>query len=258
MKKPILPIYPPRTSIALLCSLVISALLTAQSATVTLSFNTPGVTLKVDQQPAQTVNQAIATLTLEPGSHRLQAWAPMRQLWDTMVTVQANAPQRINVKLRFSSMYYEKARADSLYATTRFWNSFRTTSLIALNAGLIWYTGFQGFRQKQKYLDAMEFARVQYQSNISQENISFYKNSYQKNKKDYDQLRNYLKWKNYIGVPVTLASMYFSYKIIKKRSRPSRQRWEDKNPLADWQWNFRPELDFTQKYHGFTLSIQWQ
>lgn len=230
----------------------------SQGVPVTLVFNTPGATLKIDQQPALTSSNAVWTGTLEPGTHRIQAWAPQRQLWDTLVLIQQGIPFKMNVKLRFSSLYYEKARADSLYATTRFWNTFKTSSLIALNAGLIWYTGFQGLRQKQKYLDAMEASRQEYQLSISQENIDFHRSNYLKNKRDYDQLRKYLQWKTYVGVPVTLASMYFSYKIIKKRSKPTKKRWEDKNPLAVWHWNVRPEIDFTQNYHGFTFSIQWQ
>jgi hypothetical protein len=214
--------------------------------------------VQIDDQAAQTLNTAMWTGSLEPGTHRIQAWAPLRQLWDTVVTLQGTAPQRIIAKLRFSQLYYEQARLDSVYDKARVSNTINTTAVLAVNAGLIWYVGFQGIGNRNKYVSNVQSAAIMYQNSILKSDIELAKESYNYYKDLHERHRAYNKWKFIIGGPVIATTLYFGYKILKKQRRPKKVILKDPNPLAGVQWRVRPDIGLTgPSYHGFTLTLQW-
>lgn len=244
------------------CCLAFTALRTsvvqAQEVPVNLFLNVTGATIQIDDQAARALTTAVWTGKLTAGSHRIQAWAPMRELWDTVVTIQGAIPQRFFTKLRFSSIYYQQASLDSIYDKARVSNVLKASTVLLVNAGLIWYVGFQGVSNRNKYVPDIKASALMYQSAVTKADIEKAKDAYDYYKNLHENHRTFNKWKLLIGVPAVATTLFFGYKIIKKQRKPKKVRLDDPNPLATTQWNIRPDIGFTGlSYHGFTLTLHW-
>jgi hypothetical protein len=222
-----------------------------------LAVPVPDAFVKMDDAPAEKLGDAIIkTFTLTEGVHRYQIWAAGFQLLSDTVTIVADRTTRRTVNLKQTEAFVKYREQMARYAVDRGMAAGSTVFLLAANVGLTWFVGWQGRGQAGENLEALKKQKRLYEQSGSIASLSIARQDFNEAETKYHKSVDYYNRKLAIGVPLTLASYYATYRVIKKLRKKATKKPEfhDKNPLSNVDFQVSPSYGIVPT-GGFGLNL---
>ncbi len=192
-----------------------------QTGTLKIYISPPPETIMIDDTELKFGN----TADLKPGKYFLKAWAPNRELLDTIVEVKAGVVTSFFYNLKPSPEYISFQKLEAQYSRDRSVKFGIPVTTTALVGGALVFTYLKGSKIREDALSAHEDYIYAYSNSTKLEALDEFE-SLQKKYRGY-VTAYYVEW------AALAVSSYFLYKGIKwVRKNKSPEFQAPKNPLA--------------------------
>jgi ACT domain-containing protein len=247
----------------LLCiSLLFAANLLAQKeGKFILTVYTPDAYVKIDSLPMEKMaidRQQMYTLT--EGVHQLQIWSSGHDLYKDTVHIVASGLKQRRVNLTRTAEFVKFRDQNGNSALQKAMNVGSKIFLIGANIGLTWLVIYEGKERPNEKLALMKESKFYYENSYSIDALPDLKNEFYFYQSEYSNSIKYYNIKLIVGIPLTLAAYYGTYRVFRKinKNRKKRPVFNDQNPLSKTQYELNPVFDLTSTgSFGLNLNIKF-
>ena len=222
---------------------------------------TPDAYIKLDSQKMEKIPiERRKTLLLTEGVHTFQIWAAGHELTkDTVYIIANDTSQRVyNLKRTEAFVKYRNELGNSALDNALLVGG--KIGIVAANIGVTWFVAVQGRAASNKKLDLLKLNQHNFESSGSLANLPTLKSDFDASKKDYENSVKSYNTKLMIGIPLTLAAYYGSYRLIKRmnKTKQTQADFKDKNPLSKVEYRIDPIYESAFKGSlGMNLNIKF-
>jgi hypothetical protein len=243
------------------CLLNVSALLAQKEGTFNLIVITPNAYIKMDTQTlAQMPAERTKNYVLTEGVHHFQIWASGHELTTDSVIIKADSTIRRSFNLKRTAAYVKYRRDLSSFTTDKAFQKISKILIIGGDIGLTWLVAVQGRSASSEKLDVLKASQARYENSLSLNALPSLKSEFEYAKTDYQNSIKYYNTKLAIGIPLTLAAYYATYRLFKKTNKSERVRpeFKDQNPLSHVEYRLNPTYDMAATgSFGLNLNIKF-
>lgn len=216
----------------------------------------PQTTVRIDSSVIQMGNSISYTTQLPEGTYTIKMWASQCAMITKVVTIKADSVETLRTAFTTSPEYQAHIEANKQYSTAKNRIAAFKTGLILGNLGLTYLTTYFGRTKTKDNELALQDLNRRY--TISPTDV-FLERDYYKAKDNYESSVKFYNIKLIVGIPITLASYYFSYKRWKKlsQSAPTKPIFKETNPIARAEWQLTPNCDVWSNNIGLNFNLKF-
>ena len=243
------------------CLLTVSTLLAQKEGKFNLIVTTPDAYVKMDTQTlAQMPAERTKMYVFTEGVYRFQIWASGHELTTDSVIIKADSTLRRSFNLKRTAAYVQHRRELSSFTTDKAFLTVSKVLIIGGNIGLTWFVASQGRSASADKLNLLKASQLRYENSFSLSNLPSLKAEFDASKTDYQNSIKYYNTKLMIGIPLTLAAYYASYRLFKKTNKSVKIKpaFKDQNPLSNMEYRLNPTYDMAATgSFGLNLNIKF-
>ncbi len=249
-----------KTILSLFLFFFVSAniLFAQKTSSLCLVINPTDAFVKIDGTVHDLKNKSLPyCIEIAVGSHPIEIWSPYFEAYLDTVQVLDRKANSYNKSLKtVSSEYSSFLEQQNAYNTKKSKRAVNLTLLGVANAGLLTIIAAPiGNRKLKKLKDETNDAKMEYNTNLSLDNISLAESRFEIKRDDYNKQKRLVNFTRGLAIPALAGTLYVTWKYLKKvrGNKLTKPTFEaPKNP-----YTFQINVDPNYRSVGMNMSFSF-